>query len=288
VTALTVLITGGSGQLGRELVRRAPPHARLHVTWRRTPPPDVGPEAHRLDLADGQATLRLFQRVRPDVVVHTASGFREETLAQDVVAATRAVAEAARALGVPLIHLSTDLVFDGERAPYSEGDEPAPVHPYGHAKAEAERTVRALGPGAAIVRTSLLVRGTPPDRNSAWVVEALRAGRPVELFADELRCPLAIEDLAAQVWELVALPAEERAGPWHLAGPEAISRFALGLLLAHYHGLDARLVRPAWQRDFPHPRPRDVRLRTDRADRVLAVRPRPISGVLARAGRAPR
>ncbi len=279
MTARTVLITGGGGQLGRELVRQAPSHVRLHVTWRRTPPP-ASPTAHQLDLADEEATLRLVERVRPDVILHTASGFREETLARDVVAATRSVAAAARVCGAHLVHLSTDLVFDGEHAPYGEEDTPAPIHPYGHAKAEAERLVRALCPGAAVVRTSLITRVSPPDRNSAWVLEKLRAGQPVALFADELRCPIAVEDLAAQLWELVALPPERQRGVWHLVGPEAISRFALGLLLAHRHGLDVSLVRPSSSRAFPHPRPRDVRLRTDRADRLLRTRPRPISVVL--------
>jgi dTDP-4-dehydrorhamnose reductase len=90
------------------------------------------------------------------------------------------------------------------------------VHEYGRWKAKAELHVRAAMPEAAVVRTSLILRADPPDAGSAWVLEALRRGEPVRLFTDELRCPIAVEDLAAQLWEIAALPAEARAasGTW--------------------------------------------------------------------------
>jgi dTDP-4-dehydrorhamnose reductase len=102
----------------------------------------------------------------------------------------------------------------------------------------------------------------------------------VRLFTDELRCPIAVQDLAAQIWEIAALPAGESAGVWNLAGPEAVSRYALGLLLARRHGLDARAIISARSASSPTPRPRDLRLITARADRALRTRPRPVSAVL--------
>lgn len=274
---MRVLVTGGGGLLGSVLLRQAPPGVELHATVRRSPA--EGAEAHRVELCDPAAVRGAWRRVRPDVVLHTA--YDPAATAAQVEAATAAVARACAEQGAGLVHLSTDLVFDGEHAPYAEDRAPAPVHEYGRRKAAAERTVREAVPEAAVVRTSLLVRTDPPDRTTRWVLEGLRGGGPLRLFHDELRTPIAVEELAAQLWEVALLPAGERRGAWHLAGPEAVSRYALGLLIAARWGLDPRGIVPTPAAAFPEPRPRDARLLTPRADRTLRTRARPVSAVLA-------
>jgi dTDP-4-dehydrorhamnose reductase len=271
-----VLVTGGAGLLGSALLRAAPAGVEVHATQRRTPV--EGAEAHTVDLADASAVEALFARVRPDLVLHTA--YTQEGGERDVWGATESVVAGCVAAGAALVHLSTDALLDGEHAPYDEAAEPAPVHEYGRWKAKAERYVRDRLPGAAVVRTSLIVRADPPDRASAALVERLRRGEPVPLFVDELRCPIAAEELAAQLWEVALLPPERRAGVWNLAGPEAVSRFALGVLLARRHGLDSAAIVPALGRAFAAPRPRDLRLLTPRADRELRTRACPVSEVL--------
>lgn len=272
-----ILITGGGGLLGGELIRQAPPAAELHAS-RRTSAVQ-GAESHAAELSDGAAVGALFARVRPELVIHTA--YSAAAGERDIVRATEAVVEACRSAGAALVYLSTDALLDGESSPYAESAEPAPVHEYGRHKAAAEWFVRERMPDAAIIRTSLIVRAEPPDRNSAWVMDALRRGELVRLFTDELRCPIAVEDLAAQIWELAALPAKDRGGVWHLAGPEAVSRYALGLLLAARAGLDARGITPVPSAAAAGPRPRDLRLLTTRADAALSTQARPISSVLA-------
>jgi dTDP-4-dehydrorhamnose reductase len=89
-----------------------------------------------------------------------------------------------------------------------------------------------------------------------------------------------VDDLARLIWELVSLPADGRAGVWHLAGPEAVSRYSLGLLVAAYEGLDPAGIVPALSASAPAPRPRDLRLLTGRADHALRTRARPISALL--------
>ncbi len=149
-----------------------------------------------------------------------------------MIAATRSVAAACAIHGVELIHLSSDVVFDGEHAPYAEDAPLVPVHAYGRAKAEAEADVASAVADAAVVRTSLVCATDPLDPRSAWVVDTLRAGDPITLFTDEIRCPVRADDLARMLWDIVALPRAERAGPWHLVGPDALSRHELGVLLA--------------------------------------------------------
>jgi dTDP-4-dehydrorhamnose reductase len=271
-----VLITGGGGLLGGELIRAAPAGFEIHATRRASPV--EGAEAHVVELADAEAVAALWMRVRPDLVIHTA--YTQGQGERDVWRATESVVRACRASGAALVYMSTDALLDGESSPYAESAEPAPVHEYGRWKARAELHVRAEMPDAAVIRTSLIVRAEPPDRNSAWVVDALRRGEPVRLFTDELRCPIAVEDLAAQLWEVALLDPERRAGVWHLAGPEAVSRYALGVLLALRHGVDPAAIIPALSASAPAPRPRDLRLLTTRADRELRTRARPVSAVL--------
>lgn len=275
---MRVLITGGGGLLGGELIRQAPADVEVHATRRASPV--HGAESHPVELSDAEAVAALFARVRPDLVIHTAYSAAEGE--RDIWRATESVVAGCEASGAALLYMSTDALLDGESSPYAESAEPAPVHDYGRWKARAELHVRERMPDAAVVRTSLIVRAEPPDRNSAWVVDSLRRGDPVRLFTDELRCPISVEDLAAQLWEVARLPAEARGGVWHLAGPEAVSRYALGVLLAVRAGLDASAIVPIPSASAPAPRPRDLRLLTPRADAALRTRARPVSAVLFR------
>jgi dTDP-4-dehydrorhamnose reductase len=269
-----VLVTGGAGLVGSTLIATAPEGVDVHATQRNTPV--VGATAHTIDLSDPDDPVGLLAAVRPEVVIHTAYG--KDDLVRDVVAATRSVAAACAIHDVALVHLSSDVVFDGEHPPYAEDSPLMPVHAYGRAKAEAEGDVRTAVPDAAIVRTSLVCRAEPLDVGSAWVVDSLRAGEPITLFTDEFRCPIRADDLARMLWDLVALPRAERAGPWHLVGPERLSRHELGVLVAEAHGLDPGGVSAASSRDVPsaEPRPRDLTLTAERAS-ALPTQPRSVA-----------
>jgi dTDP-4-dehydrorhamnose reductase len=191
---------------------------------------------------------------RPDVVVHTAYRMGD---AETNVRGAHNVALAAHRAGARLIHLSTDLVFDGEHgAPYSEEDEPRPVMEYGQQKLEAEQLVRRVHPQALIVRTSLLTG--PPD----GAQEALARRDDVTFFTDEIRSPLPVRDLAAGLLELA--DRDDVTGVLHVAGPEAVSRAEL-----------ARRLRGAPVRTGPGPRSgraRNVALDSARAARILKTR----------------
>jgi dTDP-4-dehydrorhamnose reductase len=248
-----VLITGGAGLVAGHLVRSAPAGTEVHVTWR-TSPPVAGPVAHQLDLCDSRAVGALCEGIQPDVVVHTAYSQSSES---DVVDATRSVAAAAAACGARLVHLSSDMVFGGDDAPYDEDAVPDPLNDYGRWKHAAEQLATEHVPDALVTRTSLVVSGQPLDHQARWLQRALVAGEEVTLFDDEYRTPVQADDLAEAIWGLVA---DGAAGVVHLAGPERLSRAQIGLRCAEQLGLSADLVRTASAADHPQPRPRDLSL----------------------------
>src|SRR3954452_4396255 len=206
---MTLLITGGAGFLGSELRRQVPDAL---ATWHRTRI-DGGVQ---LDIRDEEATMRCFLKHGPDVVIHTAylMGDRET-----IVRGTHNVALAAHRAGARLVHLSSDLVFDGEHgAPYTEDDEPRPVMEYGQQKLEAEQLVARNHPDALIVRTSLLIG--PPD----GAQEVLARRDDVEFHTDEIRTPIRVASLASA---LLTLATRDVVGILHVAGLEPISRYDL-------------------------------------------------------------
>ncbi len=224
-----MLLTGGSGLLGGAI--RARLDRRGEVGWA-----VVAPASGEMDVRDANAVLRAVERVRPAAVVHAA--YRREER-DTIVDGSANVAAAAAAYGARLVHMSTDVVFAGREAPYTEADPLDPVHDYGRAKAEAEARVMAARPGAVMVRTSLMYGGadSAPVR---MVLDAAAGASDTAFFADEFRSVAHVDDVAAAV---IALAGMDVAGPLHVAGPEPVSRLAFAHAVCRAHGLPEDAVR---------------------------------------------
>lgn len=250
-----VLVLGGSGFLGRELVAQSL-RAGLSVaaTYATNPRTTAGARWHQADLNDPQRTLELVTGLRPDVIMNAA--YRQSSWADTAETAVN-VAHGAAATGARLVFVSSDVVFDGYHSPYSERAKPSPITRYGEAKAAAEQAITEITPSAMIARTSLIL-GDQGDSPQERRVHDLAQGRATGvLFTDDIRCPVHVADLAAALLELAA---SKRTGIHHLAGPDALSRFEMGLLIARRDGLDARLLRPGTRAGSNSPGPLDVRL----------------------------
>lgn len=280
-----LLITGGTGYLGGELQRQAAAAGHEVVaTYYSQEPPGLGAVVWApLDIRDALAVEDLVDRLRPDVVIHTAFRQSGPDLMPVTADGAGTVARTAAALGARLIHLSSDVIFDGEHdGAYTEDDPPAPISPYGEAKAAAESLVAAAHPGAVIARTSLIYGFDPIDRQTRFALEVARGQRDERLFVDEYRCPIFVQDLAAALLELAALP---YAGVLHIAGADRVSRYELGALLARAYGLDPAAIAGARSAESPVRRPRNCALDSSRAQALLATRLRGVRQVLHDLGR---
>ena len=252
-----MLITGGSGYLGAELLRQAGPGAATGTYL--TTPFEGGV---RLDVLDAEAVRQAVSG--HDTVIHTA--YVQEDLGV-IVEGTAFVALACAAAGARLVHVSTDVVFDGELGrPYRDDDEPNPITEYGRAKLAAEHAVAAACPGAAIVRTSLIYGGPPltPSRQ-----EQSSFDTETSFFTDELRSPVQVGDLAAALLDVAA---GDHAGPLHLGGADSVSRYEFARLIVAARGGDPGRVRSASFRDLGLRRPADCTLASSHAPPLRGVR----------------
>ena len=232
-----LLITGGSGYLGRHIARRVA--TSWPGEWRYTTfsaDPLALPQAARLDVRDGAAVARVVADFAPDAIIHTAGSNTTPDMAAVIVDGTRHVAMAAARAGARLVHLSTDSVFGGNRAPYDETAAAAPINDYGQAKAAAEALALAHS-NAVVVRTSLIYGLAEMDNGTAWMTAALRAGQPVTLFTNQRRNPVWVETLVDACLELLDLPTT---GVLNVAGRRTLSRAEFGLRLLDYWGVAER------------------------------------------------
>lgn len=194
---MRLLVTGRNGQVTRALVERGTAGDGIVVI------PVGRPD---LDLAAPGDVSALFRRHAPDVVVsaaaHTAVDQAETE--PDLAFATNrdgagAVAAAAATLGVPVVHLSTDYVFDGSKAaPYTEDDPTAPVNVYGRSKLAGEQAVALSQPDHAILRTAWVYAAE--GKNFVRTMLRLAQGREeIGVVADQHGTPTYAPDLAEAV-----------------------------------------------------------------------------------------
>lgn len=278
----SLLIIGGSGFLGGNLIALASEITQTYFTYLCSPSPTYRSDtAICMDITDKAQTEGLVRKISPTVIIHAAaltdSGLCEQDrqAAQEInVEGVRNVVCAAEQVGARLIYTSTDMVFDGKRSLYSERDIPQPAHFYGKTKLMGEQIVQSLSFNYCIARIAL-VYGRSANQSKCFteaIIEKLTREEKVSLFVDEFRTPVYAKNLCHALIELAEK--EDLQGIYHLAGPERLSRYGFGLRLAETFGLDRDLLVPVSVDSvaFGYDRPRDCSLSHEKATGVLESR----------------
>lgn len=258
---MRLLLLGGNGQVGFELLRSLAPLGEVVATTRSGQLPD-GRACKTADLADPASLPALVARIAPDLVVNAGAytavdrAEDEPELAMRVNAgAPGALARACASAGIPIVHFSTDYVFDGAGTrPYREDDATAPLGAYGASKWAGEQAVRESGAAHKIFRLCWVYG----PRGGNFMLTMLRLASERDLLrvvADQRGTPTParwIADATAQA--LQARP--EASGTWHLAAGGEASWFEFASEIvrqAAARGLLARApkMEPITTADFP-------------------------------------
>jgi dTDP-4-dehydrorhamnose reductase len=269
---MRLLLTGASGQLGSYVLRECTRQSIAVVAWSGSRRADLfGYPLHPVDLTDKDGVAEAFRSAAPTAILHTAALARasdcrrEPQRAEQInVHGTVLLAELAERASVPLLYLSTDMVYDGQHAPYREEDAVSPLSVYGRTKAESERAVLA-SLRHTVVRLPLLFGPSLTERPNFFdaQVKALRSCEPIGLFYDEWRTPLSFL-VAARA--LLALAPSPPGGLLHVGGPERLSRFEMGQRLADFLGYSCKALEAISRNHSPdvEPRPADLSLNSSR------------------------
>jgi dTDP-4-dehydrorhamnose reductase len=239
----------------------------------------------KADITDAETIKQLFRKLKPDVVIHTASETnvdrceteRERAWKTNVIG-TLNIADACSETGAKLVFISTDYVFDGEKSLYSEEDKPNPIDFYGLTKLEGERQATRRCKNVAILRTSVLYGRHPTKQDFAtWVISKVRQKQEITVVEDHFNTPTLAENLAKMTLEIGSNGFQ---GVFHSSGCERISRYSFARKIADAFSLDSGLIKPikmveltAWIAK----RPKDSSLNTSKVQTELKTKPLNIS-----------
>jgi dTDP-4-dehydrorhamnose reductase len=265
IAPVRVWITGAGGLIGNALLQTASISVPGWLVY--------GTTRHDGNLTDPATVRTIFQTIRPDVIIHCAGMTQSAACERNPAQARTMNVEMTARLAeladrIRLVFFSTDLVFDGRAGHYDETAHVNPLSVYGETKAQGERVV-LKNPAHTVIRTSLN-GGVSPSGDRGFNEElrrAWQAGHRVKLFTDEFRCPIAARVTAQAVWALID---QNHAGLYHIAGPERLSRWQIGQLMARRWPQLNPILAPVSRLTYTGPpRPEDTSLNCAKAQELL-------------------
>lgn len=258
---MKILLTGAGGQLGRAMQATPGENELIALTH------------DDLDITNLDQVRGAIEVHSPDIVINTAAWTDVDGAESDEDGAyslnalgPRNLALASGSLSLPIVHLSTDYVFDGDASrPYHEFDEPNPRTVYGRTKLAGERAVAALNPRHYIVRTAWLYHNEGKNFPTTMIGQADRD--EVRVVSDQYGSPTYAPHLARAIGDLIVTGAY---GTWHLAGRGGTSWYEITCALYELMGFRTRVI-PVSTADFPRPaqRPRYSVLKTLQQPEIL-------------------
>jgi dTDP-4-dehydrorhamnose reductase len=278
---MRLLVFGIAGQIGHALTEAA-----RQQNWE-----ILGPSHTDVDICGQSAVTDALRRYRPTAIVN-AAGFtavdRAESEREQAFRVNRdgarVLAEAAAAAGLPLIHLSTDYVFDGAATtPYIETDAVGPLSIYAISKEAGERAVRSTAPRHVILRTAWVY--SPFGTNFIKTMLHLGTERTeISVVDDQTGCPTAAADIAGAITTILQAaqtPGFNAWGTYHYAGTDAVTWYGFARAIfdcAAPFGVRAPNLHAVATTEISRPAPRPVYsvLSTAKLERTFGIRPKPL------------
>jgi dTDP-4-dehydrorhamnose reductase len=281
-SARKMLLLGAGGQLGRELLQTLAPHGQVIGTIRRPTNDPALADCRCVDLQDSDAISHLIDEARPTVVINAAAytavdqAEKEEVLALEINGhAVGRLAEMCAARNIPLVHYSTDYVFDGAGiATWQEESPTYPLNAYGRSKLLGEELIRRANPPHLIARTSWVYGA----HGHNFVKTMLRLGRDrpeLRVISDQVGAPTSARALADATGQLIAQTGpdladalRQRGGLVHMVcgGDTSWHGFAEEIFrLARAEGFPLKIERviPIASSEYPTPAQRPLNSRLD-------------------------
>jgi dTDP-4-dehydrorhamnose reductase len=274
---MRLLIAGWHGQVARALIEAAPARSEIKALAAGRP---------ALDVRDPRSVERAFGDISPDVVINSAAYTAVDKAETDEEAAfalnrdgAALLARAAARRNVPVIHLSTHYVFDGEKSePYLETDRPGPATVYGRSKLEGEEAVRAAAPRHIIIRTGW-VFSTARDTFAPRVLASATSGEPLRVVSDQIGNPTYAPHLASAVLDVArdicaGGEGDEPWGTYHLAGEGATSWHGFAGAILALSGAGQKGLEAISSETYPckAPRPRNSTLACEKFEKRFGAR----------------
>ena len=275
---MKILITGASGLLGSAVSVCFKDYFDVVSTYTSHKLEINGCKNAYLDITDAKATLNLIKKIKPKIIVHTASlvGINacekeKEITCKVNVEGTENIADAARAAKAKIIYISTDYVFDGKKGMYKENDKPNPINYYGKTKLEGEKFIDLKSD--AVIRTSIYGWNVVKERKSfsTWAIDELRNKKQINVFADQFNSMILVNNLAEALKIAVD---KDINGVLNIASSERTSKYDFVLKLCSSFGLDKNLVNPIKLKDMDGSelRPVDTSLDVSNAEKQLRIK----------------
>jgi len=268
-----LLLTGASGFLGRYMLLHQQESWDITGIYHKTPVPEhFKGEHHSVNLADISKTDKLFQEIQPEAVIHTAAISKASICEQEPerthqinVNASRHLAALCAKAAIPFLFTSTNLIFDGQNAPYREDAITCPLSKYGEQKVLAEQAILQAYPDATICRIPLMYGLLENTSNffPNWL-KSMKTGERLNAFTDEFRTPVHAADAARGLFLLLD---KEKTGIWNLGGQQSLSRYNFALKIAEVFDLPTQHIHPLTQSqlNLSAPRPPDVSMDSSKA-----------------------